>query len=187
MGNELDKKNGRTDDEKVADADPLKPDIYLVNWFRKSAQGKFLWEGFSQNFRIIRWACLRAREKRLNSQANNGSVTPLKGSSDPATPLGYAPSFGTLGLDPNTVGTATSPLADPSILSILPLNARDVEGMPTRGEQWYQELQERRRFLTILKGDLPELLRQEFNAFVDVFVKEGLVAPEGHTINELKL
>lgn len=187
MGAELDKKNGRSDEEKAADADPLKPDIYLVNWFRKSAEGKFLWEGFSQNFRIIRWACLRAHEKRLNAQAHEGVVTPLTGTTDPVTPLGFAPSIISLGLDGNAVGTPASPLADSTILSILPLDTRDVPTLPTRAQQWYQELQERRQFLTILKNDLPPSLRAQFNAFVDEFTKYGLVAPEGHKIDELKL
>jgi len=37
-----------------ADADKL-PRIYYVNWFRKDAKGKFVWPGFGDNSRVLKW------------------------------------------------------------------------------------------------------------------------------------
>lgn len=64
------------------------PKIFYVNWFRRGADGRFLWPGFGENMRVIKWA--------IEQVEGNTSAD--------ATPLGFVPSPGAL----DTVGIPVS-------------------------------------------------------------------------------
>src|SRR5256714_11224092 len=62
---------------------PHPPKVFHVNWFRKGADGKFLWPGFGENSRVLEWVF-----NRVNSTGGAAE-----------TPIGFVPTADDLDLD----------------------------------------------------------------------------------------
>jgi len=77
---------------------PKPPKIFHVNWFRRGADGKFLWPGYGENVRVLKWILERVEGR---------------GGAD-ETPIGYVPSRGALTLD----GLQLSPEALRELLQV---------------------------------------------------------------------
>jgi phosphoenolpyruvate carboxykinase (GTP) len=48
------------------------PRIFHVNWFRKGKNGEYLWPGFAQNIRVLRWIVERVQGRTLASESPIG-------------------------------------------------------------------------------------------------------------------
>ena len=51
--------------DKMGQAGAKLPAIYCVNWFRKDADGKFVWPGYGENMRVLKWMVERIEGKSM--------------------------------------------------------------------------------------------------------------------------
>jgi len=50
------------------------PRVYFVNWFRKDAGGKWLWPGYGENSRVLKWICERVEGSAKSQRTPIGNL-----------------------------------------------------------------------------------------------------------------
>ncbi len=63
---------------KLSAAGAKLPAIYCVNWFRKGADGKFVWPGYGENMRVLKWMIDRLEGNAKGTETGFG-VSPTYG------------------------------------------------------------------------------------------------------------
>jgi len=61
--------------EKITALGAKQPNIYCVNWFRTDANGKFVWPGFGENMRVLKWMLERI-DGATTGQENIFGISP---------------------------------------------------------------------------------------------------------------
>jgi phosphoenolpyruvate carboxykinase (GTP) len=121
------------DTGKRADADKL-PKIFYVNWFRRDENKKFLWPGFGENSRVLKWAIERIEGKAAATE----------------TPIGYVPSADDLdlsGLDESRE----------EIEAALKIDLEEWRAEVPLIEEWFEKFGD--KLPTVLRAEL-EVLKQ---------------------------
>ncbi len=55
------------------------PQVFRVNWFRRDAAGRFLWPGYGENLRVLKWVVERCRGGAEAEETPIGYVPPPSG------------------------------------------------------------------------------------------------------------
>ncbi len=120
--------------EATPNGNPAKlPKLFWVNWFRRSEDGSFLWPGFGDNSRVLKWVLERLDETDSGMTADAVS-----------TPIGLVPTSGAL--------DTTDLDIDPDVLAEL---------LSVDAESWRQEIPLIEAQFDFIGERLPETLRDQ--------------------------
>jgi len=92
------------------------PKIFYVNWFRRDHDGSFLWPGFGENARVLKWVV-----ERIEGRATAHE-----------TPIGYVPTTESLDLD----GLDMTP---EQVRAALHVSPKEWETEVTQIQAWFQK------------------------------------------------
>jgi phosphoenolpyruvate carboxykinase (GTP) len=116
---------------KRANADKL-PKIFYVNWFRRGDDKRFLWPGFGENSRVLKWAIERIEGKAAATE----------------TPIGHVPTAADLDLEGLDASRA-------DIEASLEFNADEWRAELPLVEEWFDKIGE--KVPTTLRDELAAL------------------------------
>jgi len=112
------------------------PAIFQVNWFRTDAAGHYIWPGFGENMRVLRWVRDQVRSR---SNATSGDAR--------ETPIGLVPT-------PAAIGAHD-----------LGLSAYDAETLlGVDRDDWLREAEDQEVFLQRFGDRLPPAIREQHQA-----------------------
>jgi len=110
------------------------PKIFHVNWFRKNDQGKFLWPGYGDNSRVLKWIFERTEENPTNAALQ--------------TPIGVIPDYRKGGLD----------------LSGLKISQPELDQLfKIDKEEWLTEVTRCKEFYRDIGSKIPKGLHEELS------------------------
>ena len=95
------------------------PKIFYVNWFRRDEDGGFLWPGFGENSRVLKWVVERIE----------GQATAVE------TPIGYVPAPGAL----DTTGLDVS---DAQLEAALAVDPEEWKAEIPQIQEWFEKFGE---------------------------------------------
>jgi len=111
------------------------PKIFYVNWFRRDDEGKFIWPGFSENSRVLKWIC-----QRLGRNPTGKSVV---------TPIGHVPTND--GIDLSGLDESVNAEVMRKLLTV-------------DSAEWLKELTGIRQYYKQFGDRLPAALTEELNS-----------------------
>jgi phosphoenolpyruvate carboxykinase (GTP) len=110
------------------------PAIFQVNWFRTDDQGRYIWPGFGENMRVLRWV-------RDQVRSRNGT------SAGRETPVGIVPT-------PEEIGTRDLGLSAADADTLFEIDRDD----------WLREAEDQQAFLQKFGDRLPAPIREQHQA-----------------------
>src|SRR3954471_10955430 len=95
------------------------PRIFYVNWFRRDGEGKFLWPGFGENSRVLKWII-----ERIDGQAEAVE-----------TPIGHVPT-------PESLDTEGLDLTEADLAEALRVDAEEWKAEIPQITEWFEKFGE---------------------------------------------
>lgn len=111
------------------------PKMFFVNWFKKSNEGKFLWPGFGENSRVLKWIFERCEVPTQEDAAAK------------KTPIGFIPKEGAI----DTAGLNVSPQVMQELFRLEPA-------------EWKNDIVSMRKFLSQFGDKVPKGIAEELEA-----------------------